>query len=84
MGRLTDDQVKARVVERNRLKTARDALLAGVDVSALEGGSLNPAALMGLMGKLGDFKQAFDMTRRIEELSDELEHEQVLRMVENV
>jgi len=77
--RLTNDEIKQKIVQRERAKQERDGLLEGVELPEMSG-SFNPMALMGLMGKVDDFKRAFEITKLVEEISDQLNREFILRM----
>lgn len=77
--RLSNDEIKQKIVQRERAKQERDSLLDGVELPDMSGG-FNPLALTGLMGKMGDFKRAYEITKLVEEISDQLNHEFVLRM----
>ena len=83
MNRLSDTELKARVIERENLKKARDSILGQFDGGMLQGGQPNMAAMMGLVSKVGDLRNAFELTRRIEQISDELTHEIIMRVRDN-
>lgn len=83
MNRLSDTELKARVIERDNMKKARDGILGQFDSGMLQGGQPSMPAMMGLLGKLPDIKNAFELTRTIERLSDEIVHEFIMRVSEN-
>jgi hypothetical protein len=80
--RMSNEEIKQKIIQRDRAKKERDALLDGVELPEMSGG-FNPLALTGLMGKIGDFKRAFEITKLVEEISDQLAHEFIMRMAEN-
>jgi len=76
------EEIKKIIVERAKVKKERDSLLADMpDMNNLTGG--NPMAMMGMVSKLPDFKRAYELTRHIEDVSDQLVAE-LVRSVSNV
>lgn len=74
MARLSDQEVKALVVERNRLQGQRDALTHGLSPDAIKA---NP---MAILPRLGGMMEAFNLTARIEEISNVLVSELVQKV----
>lgn len=72
MGRLTDDELKQKVTERGNLKVERDKLTGGLSVESL---TANP---MAILTKMDDLKRGFEMTQKIESISDEIVTELIL------
>lgn len=64
-------ELQNNIRQRHQLQQQRNALLqefSGLDPQKLA----NPAALMGLLPKLPDLKAAFELTQKIEVLSDQI------------
>lgn len=80
--RLTMDDIKGLVVQRQAMKAERDQIISGVDLGNVEQG-LNPMAMMGLVSKVNDFKRAYELTKEIERISDALASELVQMVAEN-
>lgn len=77
MVRLSDLEIKAKVIERSKLQRQRDALTVGLSPDAI---TANP---MGALTRIRDMMQAFRITTAVEVISDELVMELALRVSEN-
>lgn len=66
MGQLTESELIQKVVDRDELKDQRDVLTGGLSVDEV---MQNP---MALLTKMGDFKAAFEITQKIEAISDDI------------
>ena len=73
MGELVSvDNEKKLIIEYSKLKKERDALVVGVDFSALQGGGMNMMALAPLMSKVDDITRIYELTKAMEGVANSL------------
>lgn len=75
--RLSNDDIKRVVLQRKRLQMERDQLMDGLSPESIQANPLQ------LMTKMPDLMKAFGLTQEVEQLSNQIVSETVLRVADS-